>query len=41
VTDDLGAVAPLVVALANRYTEYENDGETVSGGVILARFFAA
>lgn len=29
VTDDLEAVAPLVVALADRYAEYENDGETV------------
>ena len=29
VTDDLEAVAPLVVALANRYAEYENEGSTV------------
>ena len=28
VTDDLEAVAPLVVALADRYAEYENDGAT-------------
>ena len=29
VTEDLEAVAPLVVALANRYREYENSGSTV------------
>ena len=27
-TDDLEAVAPLVVALANRYQEYENSGSS-------------
>ena len=29
VTDDLEAVAPLVVALANRYQEYENSGSSM------------
>ena len=28
VTEDLSAVAPLVVALANRYADYERDGAT-------------
>ena len=41
VTEDLEAVAPLVVALANRYMEYEMDGATAwdrTGECVLSRF---
>ena len=40
-TEDLEAVAPLVVALANRYVEYEMDGATAwdrTGECVLSRF---